>query len=195
MTNTSVITFSCVIAHRQNADRNVKLRGWLVAQAAVIHGGRMYKLGFVLVVLILLGSSDAMAQSSAGERFDGNWFTKFTCQAKGSTEGYTWQFPSVIQNSNFRGEHGTAGEPGYLLIEGKIKENGSAKLSATGIVASRKYARGVFAPKGEDYSYNIKAQFKETEGTGTRDVGLGIVGRPCTFEFAKQQGTTPVGRP
>ena len=124
--------------------------------------------------------------SSAGERFDGNWHTKLTCPPKGNTEGYTWQFESVIQNSNFRGEHGTAGEPGYLLIEGKIAENGSAKLAATGVVASRKYARGVFAAKGEDYSYNIKAQFKETEGTGTRDEGLGIVGRPCTFEFVKQ---------
>ena len=131
--------------------------------------------------------------SVAGERFDGNWLTKLTCPAKGNTEGYTWQFPSVIQNSNFRGEHGTAGEPGYLLIEGKIAEDGSAKLSATGIVASRKYARGVFAHKGEDYSYNIKAQFKETEGTGTRNEGLGIVGRPCTFDFVKQQATSQVG--
>jgi hypothetical protein len=153
----------------------------------------MHRLGFVLAVLILLGTSDALAQSSAGERFDGNWLTKLTCPAKGNTEGYTWQFPSVIQNSSFRGEHGTAGEPGYLLIEGKIAEDGKAKLSANGIVASRKYARGVFAHKGEDYSYNIKAQFKETEGTGTRDEGLGIVGRPCTFEFAKQQATPPVG--
>ena len=110
-----------------------------------------------------------------------------------STDGYTWQFPSVIEKSNFRGERGTAGEPGYLLVEGKIAENGSAKLAATGIVASRKYARGVFARKGEDYSYNIKAQFKETEGTGTRDEGLGIVGRPCTFEFAKQESTSPEG--
>ncbi len=153
----------------------------------------MHKLGFVLAVLILLGSSDAMAQSSTAERFDGNWLTKLTCPAKGNTERYTWQFPSIIQNSNFHGERGTAGEPGYLLIEGKIKENGSAKLSATGIVASRKHTRGVFAHKGEDYSYNIKAQFKETEGTGTRDEGLGIVGRPCAFEFAKQQPTSPEG--
>jgi hypothetical protein len=137
----------------------------------------MHKLGFVLAGLLLLGSSDAMAQSSAGERFDGNWLTKLTCPAKGNTEGYTWQFPSVIQSGNFRGERGTAGDPGNLLIEGKIKDNGSAKLSATGIVASRKYARGVFARKGEDYSYNIKAQFQETEGTGARDEGLGIVGR------------------
>ena len=120
------------------------------------------------------------------ERFDGHWLTKLTCPAKGNTEGYSWQFPGVIENSSFRGEHGTAGQPGYLLIEGKIKEDGSAKLSANGIVASRKYARGVFAHQGEDYSYDIKAQFKEAEGTGLRNEGLGVVGRPCTFEFVKQ---------
>jgi hypothetical protein len=89
----------------------------------------------------------------------------------------------------FHGERGTAGEPGYLLIEGKIKEDGSAKLSANGVVASRKYARGVFAHKGEDYSYDIKAQFKETEGTGIKGEGLGIVGRTCTFDFVKQLAT------
>jgi hypothetical protein len=153
----------------------------------------MYKFGFVLAVVILLGGSDARAQSSDGERFDGQWLTKLTCPAKGNTEGYTLQFPSVIQNSNFRGEHGTAGEPGYLLIEGRIKQDGKAKLSANGIVSSRKYARGVLAHKGEEYSYNIKAEFKETNGTGTRDEGLGIVGRPCMFEFAKQQSTSPLG--
>lgn len=134
-------------------------------------------------------SSPPQAAGAGGQsspRFDGKWLTKLTCPAKGNTEGYTWQFASVIQKSNFRGEHGTAGEPGYLLIEGKIAVDGSAKLSATGIVASRKYARGVLAHKGEEYSYNIKAQFQDTEGTGTRDTGLGIVGRPCTFDFAKQ---------
>jgi hypothetical protein len=124
--------------------------------------------------------------SVAGDAFDGNWSTKLTCPAKGNTEGYTWQFASVIQNSNYRGERGTAGEPGYLLIEGKIAADGSAKLSANGIVASRKYSRGVLTHKGEEYSYEIKAQFKEKEGTGTRNEGLGIVGRPCTFDFVKQ---------
>ena len=122
----------------------------------------------------------------AGEHFDGNWLTTLTCPAKGSTEGYTWKIPSVIQNGNFKGEHGTAGQPGYLLIEGPVAEDGSAKLSANGIVYSRKYARGVFAHEGENYSYNIKAKFKETEGSGARDEGLGIVGRPCTFDFVKQ---------
>jgi hypothetical protein len=95
----------------------------------------------VLSALILVpGISNA-----AVERFDGNWQTKLTCPPKGNTEGYTWQFLSVIQNSNLRGEHGTAREKGYLLLEGQIKDDGSAKLSASGIVTSRKYARGVFA--------------------------------------------------
>jgi hypothetical protein len=122
----------------------------------------------------------------AGEHFDGKWLTTLTCPPKGNTEGYTWKIPSVIQGGNFKGEHGTAGEPGYLLIEGPIAEDGTAKLSANGIVASRQYARGVFAHKGEEYSYDIKAQFKDTTGTGTKSQGLGIVGRTCTFDFVKQ---------
>jgi hypothetical protein len=124
--------------------------------------------------------------SIAADHYDGNWQTKLTCPPKGDTEGYTWQFPSVIQNSILHGERGTAGQPGYLTIDGKIKDDGSVKLSANGIVASRKYARGVFAHQGEEYSYDVKAQFKETEGTGARNEGLGIVGRPCVFNFVKQ---------
>jgi hypothetical protein len=92
---------------------------------------------------------------------------------------------SVIQNGSLHGERGTAGEPGYFTVDGKVGEDGSSKLTANGVVASRQYARGVFAHKGEPYSYDVKVHFKETEGSGTRDAGLGIVGRPCTFEFSK----------
>jgi len=152
----------------------------------------MKKTALIAVLLFFL-SATISGIATSEDRFDGDWQTKLTCPAKGSTEGYTWQFPSVIKNDNFRGEHGSAGEPGYLLIEGKIAEDGRAKLSATGIVASRKYARGVFAHKGEDYGYDIKAQFRDTEGTGTRNEGLGIVGRAGTFEFVKQQATSHVG--
>jgi len=37
--------------------------------------------------------------SIAGERFDGNWLTKMTCPPKGKTEGYSWQFSSVVSGS------------------------------------------------------------------------------------------------
>jgi hypothetical protein len=129
------------------------------------------------------------AISTATGRFDGNWLTTLTCPPKGDTEGYTWKIPSVVADSNFHAERGTAGEPGYLLIEGRIADNGSAKLSATGVVASRKYARGLFAHQGADYSYDIKAQFQDTQGTGTKGQGLGIVGRTCTFDFVRQLAT------
>jgi hypothetical protein len=117
--------------------------------------------------------------------FNGKWLTKLTCPPKGSTEGYTWHFVSVIQNNNLRGEHGTAGEAGYYLLEDKLAADGNTKLAA-GIVVSRKYASGVFAHKGEEYNYDVKAHFSETEGTGTKNEGLGIVGRTCTFDFVRQ---------
>lgn len=144
----------------------------------------------LLVVCALIFLPAVLA---GGERFDGNWFTKMTCPPKGKTDGYTWKFVSVVAGNNLRGERGEAGAPGYFLIEGKIKEDGSVKLAASGIVASRQYARGVFAAKGEEYSYNVKAKFTDTEGSGTRDEGLGIVGRPCTFEFVKQQAANQAG--
>jgi hypothetical protein len=142
----------------------------------------------ILVAIILIFLP---AISFGGERFDGNWQTKMTCPPKGNTEGYTWQFPAVVQNNNFHAEHGTADQPGYLLIQGAIADNGNAKLTAIGIVASRDYAKGVFAHQGESYSYDIKAQFAETTGTGARNTGLGVVGRPCTFEFTKQPPSGP----
>ena len=139
--------------------------------------------GLALLPLILI----------AGPNFDGTWQTTLTCPPKGSTDGYTWKFPAVVKDGAYHGERGTAGQPGYLSIDGKIADDGTAKLSANGIVASRQYARGVFVGQGTDYSYNIKAQFKETEGTGTRDEGLGLVGRPCTFDFVKRQAASQPG--
>ena len=123
---------------------------------------------------------------TASENFDGKWHTKIVCPPKGNTEGFTWNFDSVIANGSLRGVRGTEGQPGSFVLDGKIKDDGSAKLSGNGIINSRAYARGVFARKGEDYTWEIKAQFKDGKGTGLRNEGLGIVGRPCTFEFEKE---------
>jgi hypothetical protein len=143
----------------------------------------------VIVALIFLP-----AISFGSDRFDGNWLTKLTCPPKGNTEGYTWQFLSVIQNNNFHGERGTAGQPGYFTIDGPIASDGGAKLTANGIVGSKEYARGVFVREGANYTWDVKAQFQETTGTGTKSQGLGIVGRTCTFEFTKQGPATPAAQ-
>ena len=141
---------------------------------------------FLIVVALIFLPGILIAAEHPTVRFDGNWHTKLTCPPRGKTEGYTWQFSSVIQNGKFHGERGTAGEPGYYLLEGTIADDGNANLAASGIVVSREYARGIFAHKGEEYNYDVKAQFNDKDGAGLRNEGLGVVGRPCTFEFTRQ---------
>lgn len=130
----------------------------------------------------------------AGDRYDGNWTTHLACEAHGQTPAYKWEFPSTIKNGVFHGQHGEEGGPGYLVIDGTVADDGSAKLAAKGKV-TQNHAHGVFAMKGDNYSYNIKAQFEDTKGTGTRDEGAGILGRPCTFEFVKQPASSQDGGP
>ena len=130
----------------------------------------------------------------AGGRYDGNWVTHLACEAHGETPAYKWEFPSTIKDGIFQGQHGEEGGPGYLVIEGKIADDGSAKLTAKGKV-TQNHAHGVFAMKGDNYGYNIKAQFEDAKGTGARDEGAGILGRPCTFEFVKQPDASPAPSP
>lgn len=148
----------------------------------------MHNLRFALLSALLL----LPAMAIGGENFDGAWSTTLTCPPKGNTLGYTWHFVSVVQNNVLHGERGTAGEPGSFTLDGKIAENGAAKLVGAGIVPSREYARSVFAHEGAHYSYDVKAKFEGTQGTGTKSAGLGIEGRVCTFDFTKQP---PAGNP
>jgi hypothetical protein len=120
-----------------------------------------------------------------GVRFNGNWTTNMSCDASTHMPAYTWTFVSMITNGKFHGQHGEEGGPGYLVIDGPIGSDGSAKLHAKGTVQSGK-AGIVTQLKGNKYDYNIEAKFTETSGTGTRDEGAGILGRPCTFQFTKQ---------
>jgi hypothetical protein len=126
----------------------------------------------------------------AGGKYDGNWITHLACEAHGQTPAYKWDFPSTIKDGMFTGQHGEKDGPGYLVIEGKINDDGTSKLEAKGTV-SQNNAHGVFAMKGNSYSYKIKAQFSDTKGSGTRDEGAGILGRNCTFDFTKQPDTPP----
>ena len=139
----------------------------------------------VICALLLLPGA-----AVAGGQYDGNWTTHMACEAHGETPAYKFVFPSTIKDNNFHGQHGEEGGPGYLVIEGKIADDGNAKLSAKGTV-TQNHAHGVFAMKGNNYSYNIKAQFEDTKGTGTREEGAGILGRPCSFEFVKQTDASP----
>ena len=146
------------------------------------------RLVVVCVLMLLPGAS------LADPRYDGNWVTHMACEAHGETPAYKFEFPSTVKDGIFHGQHGEEGGPGYLVIEGMIAADGSAKLTAKGTV-TQNHAHGVFATKGNNYGYNIKAKFEDTKGTGTRDEGAGILGRPCTFEFVKQPDASPSTNP
>jgi len=125
----------------------------------------------MMALLLVIGSIwvGGSAPDDAA-RFDGSWVTTITCAAEGWTEGYTLRVPSMVTDSNFRGELGTVGDAGYLLIEGRIAENGTARLTATGNAGS---------------SYNIRAQFQEQQGTGSPEEGRG-----CKVDFLKVSMTS-----
>jgi len=135
-------------------------------------------LRLLTVTALLLSPGISLA---GGERFDGKWITTVSCEAFRDALGFSYRFVSEVKDGNFSGLHGTEGEPGYLFIEGKIADDGTARLYATGKTGSKEYVPGRDTPKGTDYGYHIKAQFQELAGTGTR-----VEGRPCSFEFEKK---------
>ena len=139
----------------------------------------------VLLSAFLLSCLAVSGQNTAGS-FDGKWNTTVTCDAKGSTLGYTLHFISTVTGNVLHGERGTPGQHAYLAIDGKIAADGSAKLTASGKTGGSQYTHGPIKTEGEDYSYEVKSQFTATEGKGERSTGLGIVGRPCHWTFEKQ---------
>ena len=81
-----------------------------------IHRAALPAAAALLVCSIALAQSASAPQTAgAGGQtpasLDGKWLTKLTCPAKGNTEGYTWEFASVIQNSNFAESTAQRGNP------------------------------------------------------------------------------------
>jgi len=136
----------------------------------------------------------AVGQSTPG-RFDGTWNTTVACDPAGGTLGYTLHFVSTVAGNVLHGERGAKGQPAYLAIDGKINNDGKAKLAATGVTAGSQYTHGPFKAEGQDYSYDVKSEFQDTAGKGERSTGLGIVGRPCHWTFDKQPAAVAVPKP
>ncbi len=148
-----------------------------------------------LFALIVSALALLPATSIAAEKFDGKWLVTQNCPAQGKMEALIRQIPATIDGNSISGAKGTAGEPGYEAITGKIGDDGKAKLDVNGILANRANAHGLFAHKGEDYHYTVEAQFAGDKGTGKRDTGLGIESRPCDFTFERRLPTPPHQQP
>ena len=149
-----------------------------------------------LLCLLTASAPILLAQSTASP-FDGTWTTTMACDASTHMPAYQWTFLSTIANGSFHGQHGEEGGPGYLVVDGPVNNDGHAKLHAKGTVRPGK-AGIVTELKGNKYDYYIEAKFTDTTGTGTRDKGAGILGRPCDFQFTKRtdsNAATPPTQP
>ena len=114
-------------------------------------------------------------------RFDGVWDTVLSCANSNGALGYVFNFPATVKEGVLHGEKGVKGQPGWLQLDGKIGDDGTASILATGRVGAAPFAVGQ-RPAGTEYGYNIRARFSDDSGQGSR-----VEGRPCSVTFTRQK--------
>ena len=112
--------------------------------------------------------------------FDGVWQTTLSCPNAKDALGFSFRFPSTVRNGVLHGEKGTAGEAGWLKIDGSLHSGGGADLYVEGLVGAAPYAVGQ-RPAGTSYGYHVDAHFTGAHGDGRR-----IEGRPCTVVWTRE---------
>lgn len=113
-------------------------------------------------------------------RFDGTWITVVSCSVATAALPYSYEFSSTVRDGILHGERGVKGAPGWFELEGRILVDGSADVSAHGLVGKERYAIDE-RPPGTPYSYHIDARFSESSGVGHR-----VKGRACTVSFRRK---------
>jgi hypothetical protein len=138
------------------------------------------KLSPILIAAVMLLPSALIANPGASNRFDGKWDTTLNCTPFQDAQGFTWHFVGEVKEGHLVGHYGTEGEPASIRIEGQLAEDGTGTLHATGKTGGPQYVTGNLQ-RGTNFAYDIRAEFHEGHGKGTR-----LEGRPCTYEFARQ---------
>jgi hypothetical protein len=135
----------------------------------------------VVAALIAQIGTHALAQNATP--FDGAWTVTLDCpthkEGDDFAKAYREVFPAEVKAGALRGLLGAEGQPGCMLLTGKIARDGKANLKLDGMVSNERYAIND-APRGKPYTYKVRAQFEPTKGTGER---LGQ--RKCDFTFVK----------
>jgi class 3 adenylate cyclase len=120
-----------------------------------------------------------LASPAKSKAYDGRWLTRISCPTFGRAQGYSTELSAEVKDGAYHARIGTVGEPGSLVIEGKIVSDGTSALLAKGSVGSTAASGGTAV--GTPYLYHVIAQFEQFRGTGKR-----IEFRPCNLTFVKQ---------
>jgi hypothetical protein len=131
-----------------------------------------------LSALCLVCFSPASAGTSL---FDGGWRVALSCPASadGRAMAYAYEFSAQVKDGVLHGERGSAGEPGWLQLDGSIAADGSASLVAEGLTNIPDYAL-YNVTRGTHFKRAVAAHFDGARGTGSWTTI-----RTCTFTFDK----------
>ncbi len=114
-------------------------------------------------------------------RFDGAWWARVVCaDVPSGALGYTLQLTVDVRDGLLQGQMGTAGQPGYLTLAGRIQADGTAALLARGVTGDAKFNLDHVA-RGSPYTYRVAARFDERQGSGKR-----MDARPCDLSFGRR---------
>jgi hypothetical protein len=118
--------------------------------------------------------------SATAATFDGSWSIVEVCEASvEGARGYTWRFEAVVKEGHLVGQYRTKGQSPSMTLQGNIRPDGTATLSATGISGDADH-NVKFAPAQSPISYRVAAKFEGAAGSGDRTDG-----RSCKFTFTK----------
>jgi hypothetical protein len=145
--------------------------------------------GMLLVfgLLSALWSASAWSATPDTGRFDGRWGVILVCpKAPSGALPFTVEFTADVKEATLHGEHGHAGHPGWLSLDGRIQPDGAANLEAHGLTGDPHYNldRRV---QGVPYEHDVTARFDASRGNGNWRARQndGQV-RTCDFTFGKQ---------
>ncbi|MGB8356643.1 MAG: hypothetical protein WCD79_22285 [Chthoniobacteraceae bacterium] len=145
------------------------------------------KIAFLFLLLCMPGiafAQSASPSSQPGHSFDGAWSVTLVCPTHkdehGTALAFMVHFTAQVKEGVIHGEYHTKETPPWLVLDGKINPDGSADLTATGLTGKPAYSLGN-VPQGTPFTYQVKARFEASGGTGTR-----IEGRTENFTFDKR---------
>lgn len=134
----------------------------------------------ILAAILVLAPAAASAAEAGAGRFDGGWSVTVSCPPAAGAMGFSYQFPAEVRGGVLHGERLHPDQPGWLVIDGPIGEDGAARFYAKGLVGAAPFAVGQ-RPKGTPYGYHVDARFERDHGQGKR-----VEGRPCDLDFTRR---------
>jgi hypothetical protein len=159
--------------------RRIGLASWLTAALTA----STLVLGGIVLFWFLRAPAErsaASARPSSTHEFDGLWKLTISCPPSETPKAaaYTMKLAVQVTEGRLFGELGRPGKPGAFAIQGTMRPDGTALLTARGI--SDAVAGAGAAPAGSIFEYTATARFADNRGTGKR-----IETRLCDLTFER----------